>query len=271
MTRAPSLSAHLEKLGPFPVTGDTGRARQVWTDYRRREGYVGYAPILTTPEAQLKLGKDGRLPLYGLTLAAASQSGRWNVCQWSTPKCELACVLHPRYESVHQAQVVRTLFIGDHPAEAVILIAEELRDAVRTRGPIGFRPNTGSDIRWERIAPELFELDGVSVYDYTKAPAEHRTPTDNYRLTYSVSERPVSDRHAVEYLERGGTVAVVFAVRKGHPLPETWNGYPVVDGDATDNRLLDPPGSVVGLRAKGKALGKGATISEGFVRPGIAS
>ena len=43
-------------------------------------------------------------------------------------------------------------------------------------------------------------------------------------------------------------VAVVF-----HKLPETYLGRPVINGDETDLRFLDPKGVVVGLKAKGKA------------------
>lgn len=54
-------------------------------------------------------------------------------------------------------------------------------------------------------------------------------------------------------LAHGANVAVVFGTPKGHALPETWHGYRVVDGDVSDLRFLDPPGTVVGLRAKGSA------------------
>lgn len=272
MREAPSLSAALERQGPFAVDGITyAEARAAWLGYRKAHGYVGYAPMLTPPEKQRKLGKDRTLPLYSLSLSPASQSGDWNVCAWSTPKCRAACVLTARYESVAEARKVRTLFIAEHPAEAVALIAGELRAAVDARGPIGFRPNAGSDIRWERIAPDLFQLDGVSVYDYTKAPAAQRTSLDGvYRLVFSVSEHEKSERDALDYLRSGGTAAVVFATRKGQPLPATWNGFTVVDGDLSDNRMTEPGGVVVGLRAKGRAL-RHAIDSTGFVKPNVAS
>jgi len=46
----------------------------------------------------------------------------------------------------------------------------------------------------------------------------------------------------------GGNVAVVF-----DGMPNTYAGAPVVDGDASDLRFLDPDGVVVGLKAKGDA------------------
>ena len=38
---------------------------------------------------------------------------------------------------------------------------------------------------------------------------------------------------------------------KTYELPETWNGYPVVNGDDTDARFDDPRGGhVIGLKLK---------------------
>jgi len=47
--------------------------------------------------------------------------------------------------------------------------------------------------------------------------------------------------------------AVVFNLKKSEPLPETFKGLEVIDGDTHDMRFLDKPNKVVGLRAKGKA------------------
>ena len=58
-------------------------------------------------------------------------------------------------------------------------------------------------------------------------------------------------------------MAVVFDAGPGEELPPTYLGLPVIDGDASDLRFLDPPGVIVGLRAKGKAR---ALPSGGFVR-----
>lgn len=57
-------------------------------------------------------------------------------------------------------------------------------------------------------------------------------------------------------------MAVVFSTRKGEPLPETWHGFRVIDGDESDLRFTDPAGVVVGLRAKGDAKGE----ASGFVQ-----
>jgi hypothetical protein len=93
----------------------------------------------------------------------------------------------------------------------------------------------------------------IQFYDYTKNPnriaayLEGKLPA-NYQLTFSRSEDngPI----ALSILGSGGNVAIVFSSAK---LPESFQGKPVVDGDESDLRFLDPRGCVVGLKAKGKA------------------
>jgi hypothetical protein len=43
---------------------------------------------------------------------------------------------------------------------------------------------------------------------------------------------------------------VVFDTKRGQPLPSTYKGYTVIDGDKDDLRFLDPKGVIVGLRYK---------------------
>ena len=54
-------------------------------------------------------------------------------------------------------------------------------------------------------------------------------------------------------MHRGANSAVVFSTKKDNVLPDTWNGFKVVDGDERDDLMLDVSGVVLGLRAKGKA------------------
>jgi hypothetical protein len=92
----------------------------------------------------------------------------------------------------------------------------------------------------------------VRFYDYTKNVrralrfAAGELPP-NYHLTFSRSE--CNERDAVTVLEAGGNVAAVFS----DGLPHTWHGSPVVNGDMSDLRFLDPKRCVVGLKAKGAA------------------
>jgi hypothetical protein len=103
----------------------------------------------------------------------------------------------------------------------------------------------------------------VTFYDYTKVAKRRRAKgfPANYHLTFSLSE----DNDRLAYLEanEGSNVAVVFDVRKGAPLPDTFAGRPVIDGDISDMRFKDPRGVIVGLRAKGS---RGKSDTSGFVR-----
>jgi hypothetical protein len=274
--KAPALTLALEKSGPFdpdamPMAEAKRIARAYYVD---SHGYKSTPKLLTAPESQHKLGMSDR-PAFGLSLAPADMSG-WDACLWRTAACTAACVLvtagKGTLPSVQRARVLKTRFLADHPQAFVTLLVAELRDAVSKRGPIDFRPNVASDLRWERIAPAVFAIADVRVYDYTKAPRSARPEaSDVYdRVVFSVSERDRSTVEALEYLRSGGNAAVVFDVKKGRPLPATWNGFAVVDADTSDSRVDDPDGVIVGLRAKGSARGIVGS-DDGFVKPGVAS
>jgi hypothetical protein len=121
---------------------------------------------------------------------------------------------------------------------------------------------------WERVMPMVFtDFPGVQFYDYTKhfnrmdSYLAGRLPT-NYHLTFSWSGTNENECRYV--LEHGGNVAVPFRVSyRGNnrkPLPATFLGSTVFDGDVTDLRFLDPTPTVVGLRAKGRAKHNASTF-----------
>jgi hypothetical protein len=135
----------------------------------------------------------------------------------------------------------------------------------------------------------LFNQD-VQFYDYTKDIsrieewAVKETLPHNYHLTFSHAEDNLND--SMYCLSIGVNVAVVFATKAGHPLPKTWNGYEVIDGDEHDLRFMnqryrkrvdicghqvivhDYKGIVIGLRAKSKAKRLKPTPN-GFVNPSV--
>jgi hypothetical protein len=51
-------------------------------------------------------------------------------------------------------------------------------------------------------------------------------------------------------LNKGVNVAMVFNFDKNTPLPDTYAGYPVINGDITDLRVDEAKGIIVGLRWK---------------------
>lgn len=117
------------------------------------------------------------------------------------------------------------------------------------------RLNGTSDIRWENIKiahKTIFEhFPMIQFYDYSKI-ANRRNIPDNYHLTFSYSEaNPIYQRQTKIALDKGMNIAVVF--RNKENMPKTFLGLPVIDGDKTDLRFLDPSQCIVGLYAKGKA------------------
>jgi hypothetical protein len=233
-------------------------ARTLWAQTRIAYGVAATTPnLLAPPDANVKIGKN-EIATWSLTLTPADQSGQWNTCTWSTPQCRKACVLwtagRGRFESVRQGRLVRTAFLAQHPTAFLTILTHEVRLLERRGVPFGLRLNVASDLRWENIAPWLFDGPMVRAYDYTKAPS--RTTPENYRITYSHSER-WEDQRIIDTVAAGNNVAMVFDVPK-HALPSTHLGIRVIDGDLTDYRYGDPSGVIVGLAAKGAAKGTGA-------------
>lgn len=207
-----------------------------------------------------------------LYMQPADMSGR-NLCPGSSPGCRAACLYSAgrgAFSSVQAGRARKTaLFLNDRERFMSLLVNDIealIRRAAREGLEAVVRLNGTTDINWLTIAVqrngrtfanvfEAFSDDAVRFYDYTKRPALARRPASslpaNYDLTFSRSE--TNDAIALEALENGHRVAVVFDTSKGRPLPETWNGRPVVDGDETDLRFLEPAGVVAGLRAKGRA------------------
>lgn len=197
-------------------------------------------------------------------LSPAWESGR-NLCPRATPECAAACLGHNSgllvTTSSERARLWKTTLRLGAPHMFFALLRREIAAHERKARKLGMTPvvrlDGSSDVGdATRIAPDF---PGVKFYDYTKAPARAAkwatSPAlPNYDVTFSYSGRNESD--AIAVLASGGRVAVVFDVApkrgkfKGGALPASWNGYPVVDGDETDLRFLDPGACVVGLRFK---------------------
>ncbi len=261
--RALNLSTVLEKRGMDPNRLSPTEALVAWSNTRLAAGLnPNPAPLLTAPDGNPKFLKTTEAAIYGLSLAPAELSGV-NVCAFSTEGCRRACLNLAGKGPLRRIQLVRvtrTKFLAAEPDAFATLLVKEIDVAVRKHADhLAVRLNTLSDLRWELIAPWLFEkFNQVRFFDYTKHP--RRRPPDNYHLTYSVSERTTAK--VMAHRARTMPVAVVFGVTRGHPLPDFYGGMPVIDGDKTDARWLNPAGTVVGLRAKGPAI----KDESGFVR-----
>ena len=258
MATTQNLNRMLEGLGLTRADlPSLAESRKAWAAMRVEYGFAagdGKVDLLAVG-ANVKIAKN-IVRTWTLTLVPSDLSLRWNVCTWATKKCRKACVMWTagrQYDSVRRGRLVRTAFLAQHPAEFLAILTDEIRRREDAGVAFGLRLNVASDLRWENIAPWLFDGANVRAYDYTKAPS--RTTPDNYRITYSHSERWTDDR-VENMVAAGHNVAMVFDVPK-HQLPATHLGIRVIDGDLTDYRYGDEEGVIVGLAAKGAAKGMG--------------
>lgn len=194
---------------------------------------------------------------------------RGTVCPMASKGCAKACLYTAGrgvFTATQKARIARTQYWADSPEQHAMQLREEVASLVRTALKKEMRPavrlNGTSDISWEATEAReaIHENPSVRFYDYTKnfgrmlAFLEGKFPP-NYSLTFSRSE--TNEQACLAVLKRGGNVAVVFR----NELPKTWKGFPVVSGDESDLRFLDPKGHVIGLIAKGK----GKRDRSGFV------
>jgi len=227
--------------------------RQTFTDALTGKEWHVPARLLTMDNAKTVKGEALGWETAILYLAPADLSGR-EVCPMRSKGCTKACLFtsgRGRMLSVFVGRLNKTLYLfGDRPGFLAQLSREldALNARARNGAKIAVRLNGTSDLPWYRWL-DLARWESLTFYDYTKVSRRFSDILPfNYSLTFSRSEE--NETQALEVLARGGNVAAVFA----GGLPETWQGYPLVQGDAHDLRFLDPRGGyVVGLTAKGDA------------------
>jgi len=216
--------------------------------------------------------------LTGVMYLAPYDVSGYQVCPNATTGCSNACLYTSgmgTMSNVQKARINKTKwFFEDRESfmETLVKNIEVLVRKAERRGLIpAVRLNGTSDIAWEKIRCErngvsygsvIEAFNDIQFYDYTKVLGRKKALNlDNYHLTFSLAED--NDNDALKALREGYNVAVVMRIGRDDPKPEIWGGYPVVDGDETDVRFLDPDGGhVIALFAKADAV-KDTT---GFVR-----
>lgn len=192
-------------------------------------------------------------------LAPANVSG-FEVCPSRSEGCAAACLFTAGrgvYHNVRDARIRKTQLLFNNRSEFLNNLKDDIRLLVKKADKVGKIPcvrlNGTSDLGWEGLARDIMsEYNSVQFYDYTKVLPRMLRYCDgklpkNYHLTFSRSESNWLDCKKV--LKAGGNVAAVFYKQ----LPNTYDGYKVVDGDLSDLRFLDDKNVIVGLKAKGKA------------------
>jgi hypothetical protein len=194
-----------------------------------------------------------------LYLAPAKLSG-FEVCPMRSAGCSAACLNtagRGAFSNVQKARIRKTKeYFADKQA-FITRINKEILALKKKALKNGFEPcvrlNGTSDLDWTAVVNQNPD---IQFYDYSKVHTrviqylQGKLPK-NYYLTFSLNEANMDK--ALEILNLGGNVAMVFDTKKGQPLPKKHLGFEVVDGDLSDLRFLDKKGVIVGLRAKGKA------------------
>lgn len=227
-------------------------------------------------------------------MAPHDLGGVGNLCSHASPQCIAICLgqysgqaamvsdleadTNPTRES---RKLKAQLFMrerGDYmnrlARDIIKLDAQATRDGLK----LCVRPNGSTDIPFERISfaidaktakalrlpdmagrvmtlPQLFPA--IQFVDYTKNPTRLGKAPSNLDLTLSYSGN--NAQACVDALLAGHNVAMVFH----GGLPDSFAGFPVIDGDKHDLRHLDRKGGViVGLTPKGT---KAKRDTSGFV------
>jgi hypothetical protein len=266
------LQLRASELDKAFIDGTNGvglkEARANWLNFRKQNGFVSYANLLTLPAVQHKL-KKSKIYTVGLTIQHANVSG-FETCAWRG-HCTSVCVLdngNGRYTSVQKARNVKTQFLARNPNAFVRILGSEIKKHSDEQTTVLVRLNVNSDLRWYAILTSLANnnagMNNVYVYDYTKNPAilnGDGMAGNRYRIVYSVNEN--SDMERVQsFIRKGGTAAIVTNRKKTQKTLSSYMGLPLVDGDLSDDRYNER-GVWVDLAAKGKAR----TMEDvGFVR-----
>lgn len=220
-------------------------------------------PLLSTNNAKtIKGEKLGYLTYIMYMSPYKANSKRINVCAYASKGCAESCLVgsgHGSMSTVQKGRLRKTEYFLDNREGFLFQLKEEIEKAVKKhegKEILTIRLNGTSDISFENFrifeGKNIFEVfPSVQFYDYTKnwTRFDKELPS-NYYLTFSRSE--TNHDKAMELLKRGINVAIVF-----DKLPETFEGFNVINADETDLRFLDERGVVCGLKYK-KLTGKGA-------------
>jgi hypothetical protein len=220
--------------------------------------------LLTVGNPKLLKGEKLGYLSSVLHFAPANLSGK-EVCPKRTKGCTDACLntagrggMFKKGETtnvIQQARIRKTKYFFENRAaffsELINDIVKTIKKAQKQNLIPVFRLNGTSDLSWEKYeileGRNIFQMfPQVQFYDYTKINNRKVSHIPNYHLTFSAADG--NDMDVRIAISNGMNVAVVF-----HNVPETYLGRPVINGDETDLRFLDPKGVIVGLKAKGKA------------------
>ena len=225
--------------------------------------------LLSTGNPKILKGLKSGYNTYILHLAPADLSG-YNTCPKATAGCKSACLntagrggMFKKGETtnaIQKARIRKTKMFYEQRQDFMLALKKDIELAIKQSKKLGLIPvirlNGTSDLSWEKYdmipGQNVFEcFPDIQFYDYTKILGRKVKGIANYNLTFSAADG--NDADVYRAISEGYNVATVFGLKKTEPMPETYSGRTVFNGDDSDLRFLDPKGVVVGLYAKGKA------------------
>jgi hypothetical protein len=226
--------------------------------------------LLTTNNAKTIKGEKLGYITYILYMSAYTQNAKGiNVCSHASQGCAASCLVGSgfggMYTGVQKGRIEKTNYFLSNRTAFLFQLKSEIEKAIRKHegnAIVTIRLNGTSDLPYEKYkvfdGKNIFEVfPSVQFYDYTKNYLRFdKVLPSNYHLTFSRSE--TNHAKAMELLNRGINVAMVF-----DKLPNTFEGFEVINADLDDLRFLDKKGVICGLKYK-KMTGKGANNAEAF-------
>jgi hypothetical protein len=247
----------------YDLSGLDPKTRKLCMSRKYRHLFTRFPDAMLRLDGSVKVIKGNK---YGfrtaiLYLAPYTLSGI-NICAMAgIARCDKVCLNvsgRGQMTIVQIARLRKTLFWQQYPEQALAMIKHELAlmsaRAEREGWTLLVRLNGTSDIRWESYGI-MQAFPNVQFYDYTKLANRKSVPA-NYDLTFSYSGVAAFLPYVWIAKNNGMRIAVVYRnramVERALANSESFIGLPIVDGDDTDIRHLDPHHAVVALYAKGK-------------------
>lgn len=214
--------------------------------------YYEKKDLLAKGSTNTKLAKNG-METYGLSLIPANLNSLGeNLCKYSTKECRAMCLNtagRGKFDTIQVARKMKADFFVQHRRLFIDKLYNELLK-IDKKGKAAIRLNVISDVDWEEefqlFGKSLKDFNNILFYGYTKNPFIVQF-NDNPNCHYTFSFSGGNWQWCEKFLqERKANIAVVF--KKVVPLE--YKGYPVINGDLSDERYLDPQGVIVGLKFK---------------------
>jgi len=225
--------------------------------------------LLSKGTSNTKTAKNS-LKTYILYLAPYNQNSKGiNICPKASKGCAAACLFtagRGKFNNVKNARINRTEYYLQDKERFCLQLAGELikinKTAQKTGEQVAIRLNGTSDLDFIYLLKKYAQLDPFSLeqliyYDYTKILGKVKKYINETRYILTFSRAEDNHQDALTALELGANVSAVF----NGPIPKTYKGAPVIDGDQSDIVMIYNKGAVLGLKAKGDAK----KDSSGFV------